>query len=404
MPDIDILIIGGGLVGSSLAIALDHSDLRVALVEAVPPRVDSQPSYDERNLALARATVNALTAIGVWPHVAEKAAAIRAIHVSRKGEFGVARLAAEKHGLDAFGAVLPARELGNGLLARLQACGNLQRYTPAKLVSIENDGQFIAARLSTADGERTLRTRLLVGADGTASFVRASLGIETENIDYAQTAFVCTVTSERATNGVAFERFTATGPVALLPLGERRAGVVLTVPSDDAESVAALDDSGFIDLLHERFGWRLGRLSRPGKRVSYPLKRTQAMRTVAARAVLVGNAAQTLHPIGAQGFNLGLRDALTLAELLVDDRYRSDPGSDELLADYSAQRREDREGTAAMSDGLARWTANEALPLKLLRSFGLVAVDRIAPLQGALVRRGMGFRGHVPRLALGETR
>ena len=234
-------------------------------------------------------------------------------------------------------------------------------------------------------------------------FVRSGAGIDTQVTDYAQTAFVATVLPQRDPDGCAFERFTASGPVAVLPLAERRAGVVLTVPAADAERVGALDDAGFVELLHERFGYRLGSFSRPGRRVSYPLRRALAMRTTATRMVLVGNAAQTLHPIGAQGFNLGLRDALALAELLIDAaRTSADPGSAGLLAAYASRRREDREGTAAMSDSLARWTADESAPLKLLRSFGLIAIDRIAPLQAALVRRGMGFRGNVPRLALGQ--
>ena len=398
--DYDVLIIGGGLVGASLAIALDGAGLRVALVEAAPPRVDQQPSYDERNLALARATVNALTALGVWEKCGARATPIRKIHISRQGEFGAVRLDAAKHGLDSFGAVLPARELGNGLLARLDVCRELTRLAPAKLTAVATAADAITATLVMADGERKLRTRLLVGADGTASFVRSALGIETQNVDYAQTAFVCTIMPQR-TPDCAYERFTASGPVAMLPLAERRVGVVLTVPTADTARVAALDDAGFVGLLHERFGWRLGRLSRPGRRVSYPLRRVQAQRLVAPRAVLVGNAAQTLHPIGAQGFNLGLRDALTLAELLVDGvRASTDPGVTALLAAYAERRREDREGTIAMSDGLARFTANEAPPLKLLRSFGLLALDRIAPLQDVLVRRGMGFRGKPPRLAL----
>jgi 2-octaprenyl-6-methoxyphenol hydroxylase len=403
MHEHDILIVGGGLVGASLAIALDGAGLRVALVEAVPAQANHQASYDERNLALARATVNALDALGVWAHVASRAIPIRRIHVSRKGEFGASRLSAQKHGVHAFGAVLPARELGNGLLARLDACANLQRYAPATLTAIDLSDAAVNARLTTATGEQTVSARLLVGADGTASFVRSALGIEVENVDYAQTAFVTTVTSERALDGCAYERFTATGPVALLPLPDRRAGVVLTVPGVDAARTAALDDSGFVDLLHERFGFRLGRFSRPGRRGSYPLKRVQALRLSAPRAVLIGNAAQTLHPIGAQGFNLGLRDALTLAELLIESAHHgADPGAAELLANYCAQREEDRAGTMAMSDGLARWTTGEALSLKLLRSLGLVALDRIGPLQDALVRRGMGFRGRVPRLALGD--
>ncbi|MDE2084571.1 MAG: 2-octaprenyl-6-methoxyphenyl hydroxylase [Xanthomonadaceae bacterium] len=399
MEYVDVLIVGGGLVGASLAIALDGSGLRVALAEAAPPKVDLQPSYDERNLALARATVNALEALGVWAHCGVRATPIRKIHVSRQGEFGVVRLDAARHGVDAFGATLPARELGNGLLARLDDCRTLQRLTRTKLTAIAHADGAIAATLATADGERRLRTRLLIGADGTNSFVRSALGIESESIDYAQTAFVATVTPERAID-CAYERFTATGPVALLPLTQSRAGVVLTVPTADATRVAALDDAGFIALLHERFGWRLGKLVRPGRRVSYPLHRLYARRIVAPRAVLVGNAAQTLHPIGAQGFNLGLRDALTLAEMLVD--HGGDPGAPALLTEYARRRHEDRDGTAAASDALARWTANESPPLKFLRSVGLLALDRIAPLQAALVRRGMGFRGRVPRLALSK--
>jgi len=403
MDEYDILIVGGGLVGTSLAIALDSAGWRVALVEAAAPRVDLQPSYDERNLELARASVNALTALGVWARVGDRATPIRHIHVSRKGEFGAVRLAAAAHGLDAFGAVLPARELGNGLLAQLDACRALARHAPAKLTSIIAETDAITACLAVADGERRVRTRLLVAADGTHSFVRAALGIQTDNVDYAQTAFVCTVTPERAPDSCAYERFTASGPVALLPLPERRAGVVLTVPTADAERVSALDDVGFIELLHERLGYRLGRLARPGRRVAYPLMRVQAQRLTAPRAVLVGNAAQTLHPIGAQGFNLGLRDALTLAELLMEAaRTGRDPGAPELLNDYAEQRRNDREATIAMSEGLVRWTASDAPALKLMRSLGLLAIDRIMPLQSALVRRGMGFRGAVPTLALGN--
>jgi 2-octaprenyl-6-methoxyphenol hydroxylase len=361
MKDVDVLIVGGGLVGASLAIALDASGLRVALAEAAPAKLDRQPSYDERNLALARASVNALQALGVWAHCGAGATPIRKVHVSRQGEFGVLRLEAARHGVDAFGAVLPARELGNGLLARQDACGDLIRFAPAQLTAFAHADAAVVATLATASGEVAVHARLLVGADGTQSFVRTALGIDSETRDYAQTAFVATVATERAID-CAYERFTATGPVALLPLTQGRAGVVLTVPTHDARRVAALDDAGFIALLHERFGWRLGRLSLPGRRAWYPLRGLYSRRIVAPRAVLVGNAAQTLHPIGAQGFNLGLRDALTLAQLLVENK--TDAGAATLLAEYAQRRREDREGTAAQSDALARWTSNESPPLK----------------------------------------
>ena len=399
--DYDVLIVGGGLVGASLAIALDGSGLRVAQVEAVAPQLNPNANPDERSLALARASVNALTALDVWPLIAAKSTPIRRVHISRRGEFGSVRLDAAEHGLDAFGATCPARELGNGLLMRLERCAHLARYAPAKLTGIVDDGESVVATLATDAGEKRLRTRLLVGADGTASFVRSALGIATDDVDYAQTAFVATVQPERALDGCAYERFTATGPMALLPLADRRAGVIMTVPAADAARIAAFDDAGFIAELHERFGYRLGKFTRLGRRVSHPLTRVFARRLIAPRAVLVGNAAQTIHPIGAQGFNLGLRDALTLAELLVAQaRAQGDVGDAALLQRYVERRREDREGTAAMSDGLARWTANEALPLKLLRSAGLIAIDRIAPLKQALVSRGMGFRGQAPALAL----
>ena len=396
METVDVLIVGGGLVGSSLAIALDDCALRVALVETAAPKISAQPSYDERNLALARASLNALDALDVWPPISSRATFIKSIHISRQGEFGAVRLNAAKHGVDFFGAVIPARELGNGLLNRLDRCESLKRFAPATLQSIERNGDHIVTRLNTPGGQQAIRTRLLVGADGTESFVRSALNIDVERVDYEQTAFVTTVQAERPIDS-AFERFTATGPLALLPLGDRRFGVVLTVPNDDAERVAGFDDTAFVDCLHQRFGWRLGRFSRPARRVSYPLKRIQSRRLTAPRCVLIGNAAQTLHPIAAQGFNLGLRDALTLAGLL---RAAVDPGADEMLREYVARRRADRDGTIAMSDGLARWTSSESPPLKIFRSLGMFALVRIEPLQSALVARGMGFRGIVPDLAL----
>jgi 2-octaprenyl-6-methoxyphenol hydroxylase len=397
---LDVLIVGGGLVGASLAIALDDAGLAVAQAEAVPPRIDASPSYDERNLALARASVNALEMLGVLDARAP-ATPIRRIHVSRRGDFGAVRLDAHELGLPSFGAVIPARELGNALLRRVERCATLQRIVPAQAMSIDIGADAVAVELRSGDATRRVRTRLLVGADGTESFVRNALGIDAQRHDYAQSAFVTTLTTEKPLDGLAYERFTDSGPVALLPLGERRAGLVLSVPSADAERVAALDDAAFIAFVHERLGWRAGRFSRPGRRKPYPLARVLAERTTAPRCVLIGNAAQTVHPLGAQGFNLGLRDALTLAELLRDAHATGiDPGAATLLARHVERRAEDRAATTAFSDELVHVTGSDFLPLRVLRSLGFHALDRIAPLKRRFALRGMGFRGDTPLAGL----
>jgi 2-octaprenyl-6-methoxyphenol hydroxylase len=355
------------------------------------------PSYDERNLALAGASVNALTALGVFDASAPLQP-IERIHVSRRGDFGRVVLDANEMGLAAFGATIPARELGNALLRRLDACKDLARLAPAEVVAIEPGDARVAVRLRTPDGEREVRTRLLAGADGTESFVRRTLGIGVERHDYGQCAFVTTLTLDKPLAGTAYERFTDSGPVALLPLGGHRAGLVLSVPAADAPRVAALDDDAFVAFVHERFGWRAGRFSKPGRRKPYPLARALASRTTARRTVLVGNAAQTVHPIGAQGFNLGLRDALTLAELVRDAR--ADPGREELLAEHVSRRAADRDATTRFSDDLVRLMGNDFAPLRLVRSLGFHALDRIAPLKRRFALRGMGFRGDTPLLAL----
>jgi 2-octaprenyl-6-methoxyphenol hydroxylase len=397
----DIVIVGGGLVGSSLAIALEGCGFRVALIEAAMPKVADPPSYDERNLALARASINALEAIGVWAHTNGQAAPIKRIQVSRRGDFGVVHLDAAELGLPAFGAVLPARELGNALLHRLDACATLTRIAPAQVIALAAGVDEVEVTLRAGDRERCLSTRLLVGADGTESFVRQHFGIGTQRVDYAQSAFVTTLTTDRALDGAAYERFTDSGPVALLPLAQHRAGLVLSVPAADTERVAGLDDAAFVELVHARLGYRAGRLSRPGQRKPYPLTRVLADALTASRCVLVGNAAQTVHPLGAQGFNLGLRDALTLSELLADARRKgSDPGGRELLAAHVARRSSDRAATTAFSDDLVRLMGQDFLPLRVLRSLGFAALDRLPPLKRRMALRGMGFRGDVSELAL----
>lgn len=391
----DVVIVGGGLVGASLAIALDGLALDVALVEATPAG-ELPAVFDQRNLSLAQASVNALQALGVLSSLQAPTGPIRRIHVSRAGDFGRVQLEAADYGREAFGQVVVARDFGQALETWLSRVQGLVRYRPARFAGLEEgDDGHRGLRLETADGPLSLRTRLLVAADGTGSAVRNALGIGVRRHDYGQTLFVARVRGERPADGTAWERFTASGPTAVLPRGDRAFGVVHGVPRAEADAVAALDEAGWLARIQDAFGWRAGRFIASGERSAYPMASVVAERLVAPRAVLLGNAAQTLHPVGAQGFNLGLRDALTLAELLRDG---GDPGAETLLARHAARRQEDRERTLSFSDGLARITANPSPLLRPLRSLGLVAADRAAWLQAWLVGGAMGFRGDVPEL------
>lgn len=390
----DILILGGGLVGCSLACALQGRGYRIGLVEASAP-ASRAPGFDERKLALAAASVNALTALGVLPPGSPALSPIRRIHVSRAGDFGSVRLLASDGGRASFGAVISASALGDALEARLAQLDGLQILRPCKVREIQVQREFARVGLHCDGAEKSLNTRLLVAADGTRSFARDALGIGAEEYDYQQTLLVCNLAGNGPAEGSAYERFSDQGPVALLPMGEHY-GAICTVERAQADAVLALDDAAYAQYFQDRFGWRVGRIERVGRRSAYPLVRVLAERVFATRAVLIGNAAQTIHPIGAQGFNLGLRDALTLAELIDGD---SDPGVEELLVKYTAARREDREQTLAFSDGLARATANPSRPMQLMRSLGLLALANVPGLATPLVAGAMGFRGRVPRLA-----
>ncbi len=401
MTTCDVLIVGGGLVGASLACALEGSGLRTVLVEAEPPRAGAAPDRDGRNLALAAASVNALDALGVSRLLATRPTPIRRIHVSRRGEFGSVRLEATDYGRAQFGGIVAAHELGNALEARLAELTGLQRLSRTRLVAVHDAvGELRQVEVETNDERRLIATRLLVGADGTGSSVRSLLGIDYDRHDYAQTLFVSRVQAARAANGTAWERFTDSGPVALLPQSSGDYGCICTLPTIQADAVSALDDAAYLALLQERFGWRVGRFTAVGRRVAYPLQMLAARVLVARRAVLLGNAAQTLHPLGAQGFNLGLRDALTLAELVTQAHAaHTDIGADDQLQSYSARRQPDRDATIGFSDGLARITANPSLPLSWLRSLAFAAIDATPSLRARIVGAAMGFHIDGPLLA-----
>lgn len=401
----DVAIIGGGLVGASLACALSPLGLKVALVEAVEFRADTQPSYDDRTLALSASSCAILKGLGIWPKVASRATPIREIQVRELGRPGRVMMEPGELGLDRFGHVLEARAFGGALAEILPTLEGLDLFCPASLELFGNDADSCSLTVRHRDGHETLRADLVVGADGAASFVRESLGIECERHDYGQSAVICNVTPEEEHRGRAFELFTPTGPMAVMPHEEGRCGLIWCVPNGEAEALMALPDDIFMSRANARFGRRLGRFVRVGRRTAYPLRLVRAAEDIRPRTVILGNAAHAIHPVGAQGFNLGLRDAAVLAEVLADAK-RGDPefdaGNWELLCRYSAWRKPDHEGTIAYSDGLARIYSNPTGLASAGRLAGLLAHAFVPSLRRRMAVQAMGYRGRISRLARGE--
>lgn len=400
--EVDLAIVGGGLVGASLALALRPTGLRVALIEGVAPDAATQPSFDDRTTALGNGTRRVFESLGVWSEMVGEAAPIREIHVSDAGRAGFARLDAREHDIDAFGYVITNRSMGRALNAALAEHLSLERRMPARCTSVTfgDDGVL----LNTEPGEQPLRARLVVAADGANSLVRSAAGLEASVEDYQQVAIVAHVASSRPADGTAYERFTSTGPFAVLPLHDGHYGIVWTLSAADAEEVLALSDADYLARLQLAFGWRIGRLLRVGRRQAYPLRLTRAAAVTAERCVLIGNAAQALHPVAGQGFNLGLRDAVTLAELLADAKREQrgvDVGSAALLAEFARRRSVDREGIIDFTDRLVKLFGDQRPGVPLMRDIGLLLFDLSPTAKQAMSRLSWGFAGRTPRLARG---
>jgi 2-octaprenyl-6-methoxyphenol hydroxylase len=397
----DILIVGGGMVGASLACALGTLPLDVALVEAIPPGSSGQPSYDDRTTGLSLGTRRIYEALGLWPALDAAAEPIRRIHVSERGRFGVTRMEAREQGADALGYIVENRLLGRVLGERMDGLPRLSRFCPARFTGIGPGEDRRTVSIEDDAGSHTLLARLVVGADGADSRLRAALGIGADIRDYGQTAIVANVTPERAHDGTAYERFTPDGPVALLPMSAGRCALVWTLPTARAEAVLALDDASFLAALQAAFGHRLGELQRAGRRNAYPLRRVISRETALPRVLLIGNAAHTLHPVAAQGFNLGLRDVAMLAEVLADACTRGlDPGDAAVSERYAAGRRDDHAHVSEFTDGLVRLFSNRLPGLASLRHLGLLGLDLLPPVKARFTRRSMGMVG-APRLSRG---
>jgi 2-octaprenyl-6-methoxyphenol hydroxylase len=404
MTDYDILIIGGGLVGASLAVALARSGLRIGVVESRPWPPPSAPAYDDRTLALAQGSRRIFEAMGLWPAITEQAGAtpIRRIHISDRGHFGMARLDAADAGIEALGYVVETPGLGGVLYRALQPVAALELIAPATMESLSFTKDMAHVQVKHDGNGRTITARLVIGADGGRSRVREAVAIGAHTKDYGQTAVVANVTPEQAHDGIAYERFTETGPLALLPMRDNRCTVVWSVRHAQARAMLAWDDLVFLQQLQARFGDRLGQFRRTGKRQAYPLSLTRVDTHMRARVVLIGNAAHTVHPVAGQGFNLGLRDVAVLSQVLVEAlRAGRDIGELGVLAQYARSRRRDTQVVSSFTDGLIRIFANSSPPLALARDIGLLVADLLPPLKRALIRRTSGLAGPLPRFARG---
>ncbi|WP_028080593.1 2-octaprenyl-6-methoxyphenyl hydroxylase [Solimonas soli] len=401
-PSFDVAIIGGGLVGASLAVGLAPSGRRVALIEAAAPP-STAPSWDERCIAINHASRQIFGGLGVWDALAPAAAPILSTHISEQGRFGVARFSAQEAGLDALGHNVPLRAIGQTLWQRMLDLGGTTLHCPAQLQGLAVGADDVA--LTLADG-RVLQARLVVAADGAGSRVRELLGIGSTRRDYEQSAIVTAVRTGKPHRGCAYERFTPEGPIALLPknggdgLEPTTCSLVWTTPAPAVEARLAWSDEQFIAQAEAAFGERLGRFATLGRRVAHPLSRVLSEQLQAPRVLFIGNAAQTLHPVAAQGFNLGLRDVATAIEVLQEAG--ADCGAAALLDDYAARRRGDRERVAGFTDHLVRLFSNRVPGLRGLRHLGLLALDLAPPLKQTVMWQNLGYAGsgaETPRLA-----
>ncbi len=396
----DLLIIGGGMIGASLACALANQPLRVAVIEAVSFRSSSQPSYDDRSIALAYGARKIFEGMGLWQQVKEIATPIKKIHISDRGHFGATRMDAAREGYPALGYVVENRDLGQLFAKQLSSFSNIELICPAQLKSFTinaNNAEVVIER----DGEIvTLTTKLIVGADGGHSMVRQLAGIRHTSDDYQQNAVIANVTPGKDHQHIAYERFTDSGPLALLPMSDGRCSLVWTVDRDKVDEVMAWRDETFLTRLQQRFGMRLGPLQKVGRRSAYPLALVRADEHIRPRLALIGNAAHVLHPIAGQGFNLGMRDVAALAQVIVESK-DNDIGALSVLNQYGQWRKRDQDCIAGLTDGLVRIFSNQITPLVIARNSGLLAMDIIPPVKRVLMRQTMGLAGKLPKLARG---
>ncbi|QHH94578.1 2-octaprenyl-6-methoxyphenyl hydroxylase [Acinetobacter gyllenbergii] len=398
-----VIIVGGGMVGLSLALMLAKSNIAVKLLEAVKyPNYDDEnvapyhSSFDARNTALSRRSVQIYQKLGLWEALQQHATPILQVHITEQGSFGKARLVAEQEKVESFGQVIENAWLGRVLLAQVRQQPLIELIDGVQVTSLTQDADQVQIE-AMRNGEyiHSLKSKLVIAADGRDSFCRQAIGVGVDEHDYDQVAIVTTVQTSKPHQHVGFERFSALGPLALLPLpGEYRRSVVWPVKKGtEAEWLGEENDQHFLDALQETYGDRAGKFEKTGKRFSYPLAQVLAHKQAVGRVVLMGNAAHTIHPVAGQGFNLCLRDADVLVRFLMEQLAKSDDiGAPENLLAYEQSRLKDQQRVIKFCDSVVRGFSNQNPILKLLRNTGLIAFDVIPGVKPLVANYAMGLK------------
>lgn len=400
-PRYDALIIGAGMVGSCLALALGRLSLRVALIEANPPAPGNalQDDYDLRVSAISRASENIFKNLGAWQEIeAQRISPFREMHVWDTAGIGEIHFDSAEIGESHLGHIIENRVIQNALLEQCRRLDNIDLYTPAHFSEIIQDTHEIYLQLK--EGPR-LSTRLLIGADGANSQVRQRAGIRSRGWNYLQKGLVATVQTEKPHQETAWQRFLPKGPLAFLPLDNPHCcSIVWSTTPEDADRLSALNEHEFTTELATAFEYRLGATQVLSSRVAFPLRLQHAKSYIRPRLALVGDAAHIIHPLAGQGVNLGLLDAATLAEVLMSaQRNAKDLGSPSVLRRFERWRKGDNLATQFATDSFKHLFGNTLLPVRAARNLGLMVTDTATPIKRLIMRRASGLAGDLPPLA-----
>lgn len=399
MSHYDIIIIGGGLVGAGLAVALRQSGLQIALVDSRMPA-----SNDTRLFALNAGSCQFLENLGVWTELRQYASPIHQVHVSHQGHFGTVRLKREDVHLPALGYVIPAYEIEAALNAALLSLPNCTQYRPATLQALDQQENIVRLTILNDEGEKIiLQSSLVIGADGTESTVRKQLGIATDIFDYDQSAIVTQTILKRSHQQIAYERFSADGAIAMLPLLNDECATIWSGNNAMISRLMELSDADFVNTLQQEFGYRLGRLQTIKKRHVFPLRMVRAEKAIDGCVFLLGNSAHTLHPIAAQGFNLALYEVATLVEGIMEKVASQTLFNAEDLQIIHAKTQKRQAASIGVSHRLSRLFSSDSFTSGFAAQIGMIGLNVVTPIKRKFMQSILGRTGSVPQLLLSET-